>query len=161
MRRMYSKPQLLEAVEEESKLNGIKVFEDIKDKDGHPRFIDGDINIVETEGFTKLFGKWSLSGTHLILVVAVSIEDATAWLGGKKLYELELPQWIMNKIVPVGSSRIVNQAENLFDNDAASAQSVTSYLSKIAGKLVLTLSELTTTAKRYMRVAFDLLIDNE
>ena len=44
MRRMYSKPQLLEAVEQESKLNGIKVFEDIKDKDGHNRFIEGNIN---------------------------------------------------------------------------------------------------------------------
>ena len=161
MRRMYSDKQVLKTVEEVAQTEGLKVFENIVDKAGHPRFIEGDITIEATAGFTQSYGKWSLSGTHLMLVVAGSIENATTWEGGKKLYEVELPQWLMDKIIPVGSQRIENRTYPIFSIDASSAQNLPTFLGKVNSKLVLTLSGLTTDAKRYFRVANDLLIDNE
>ena len=162
MRRMFSKAQLEEiALKKVEDTQNLKIFENIVDKDGHKRFVEGNITIVATEGFTQLYGKWSLSGTHLMLVVACSVENATTWLGGKKLYEVELPQWIMDKIIPVASQRIENKSYSMFDSEATSSQDFTTYFSKSSGKLVLTLSPLTTNNKRYFRVVNDLLIDNE
>lgn len=161
MRRMYSDKQVLKTVEEVAQTEGLKVFENIVDKDGHPRFIEGDITIEATAGFTQSYGKWSLSGTHLMLVVAGSIENSTTWVGGKTLYEVELPQWLLDKIIPAGSQRIENKNYSIFSIDASSAQNISTYFSKLNGKLALTLGGLTTDAKRYFRFTSDLLIDNE
>ena len=77
MRRMYSKPQLLEAVEQEAEVNGLKAFENIVDKDGHKRFIEGTPTNPTIEGVEITYAKWSLSGTHLMLVMAGNVASTT------------------------------------------------------------------------------------
>ena len=50
----------------------------IVDADGHNRFIEGNIATEEIEGVTWAYARWSLSGTHLMCVLAGTIEDETA-----------------------------------------------------------------------------------
>ena len=164
MRRMWSKPQLLEAVEQESKLNGIKVFEDIKDKNGNLRFIEGDIEIeetFETAGMSQSYGKWSLSGTHLMLVLAGEIADTSVITYGK-LATIELPTWVENKIYPVISSFLDSKTISCRD-ESWETQDIQVALVKEAGHLVLYVisASITFTSDKGFRISFDLLIDNE
>ena len=162
MRRMYSKPQLLEAVEEESKLNGIKVFEDIKDKNGNPRFIEGDITMPTITGVTQKYGRWSLSGSHLLIVIAFDVADTTQILGNEVIAYVDIPEWVFNKIVPLWDSSVVDSGSFLLNANDWSTQAMTIGLSKMATNLrIRNESTITLTAERYIRVDFDLLIDNE
>ena len=162
MRRMYSKPQLLEAVEQESKVNGIKVFEDIKDKDGHNRFIEGEINLkadVES-GTTKIYGKWSLSGTHLTIVLCVAMANTTVRTGS--LAKVEIPKWILDKIVPIASNIVVYKPSQYAIASDASMQTITHMLNKLSEtELYIYTGSLTLNADRVTRISFDLLIDDE
>lgn len=161
MRRMYSKPQLLEAVEEESKLNGIKVFEDIVDKDGHKRFLEDDGTDQTITGFTYTYHKWSLSGSHLLLVVAGNIADASTISSSSNFGYYELPDWIMSKIYPSFLNNIEVKTISIW-NDDYSSQNVTMVLEKKTGAMVIrNAGALTTTKARSLRVEFDLLIDND
>ena len=160
MRRMYSKPQLLEAVEQESKINGIKVFEDVVDKDGHKRFIEGTITQETITGITPGYSKWSLSGSHLMFVVCGTIADSTSVTSGSILMQVKLPDWIMNKIYPVYSNNIEYKITGIFAENGTS-QNIGNYLQKADGYIRLRLSAVTTTAERFFRFAYDLLIDNE
>lgn len=159
MRRMYSKPQLLEAVESESKLNGIKVFEDIKDKDGHKRFIEGEITFVNND-ITKTYAKWSLCGSHLLVVCAGSALNTTVIASGSKLADVELPEWILNKIYPLYSDVVVKLSYDWFSNDYTN-QSGIAYFNKASTKMSIILSALTLNKDRAFRIAYDLLIDND
>ena len=165
MRRMYSKPQLLEAVEEESKLNGIKVFEDIKDKDGHPRFIEGDIELLDDvpSGVTKKYGKWSLSGSHLLIVLSIDIASTTEIVSSVRLCTINLPKWIYDKLDPLFSSFLVNANFYAYASNGSN-QSFSTSLRKYdlpAGIQILLDNNVTLTADRNLRMNYDLLIDNE
>ena len=158
---MYSKPQLLEAVEQESKINGIKVFEDIKDKDGHNRFIEANITGNTITGITWEYCKWSLSGSHLMTVVSGTIDNATTVADGV-LCEIDLPQWIKDKIFPIYSTIVVGKTISVFNADDGTSQTFSVFLRKLSnGKVQITNYSLTTTKERVFRIDFDLLIDND
>ena len=159
MRRMYSKPQLLEAVEQESKINGIKVFEDIKDKDGHARFIEGDITIATLTGFTQTYGKWSLSGSHLLIVVAVEVASGT--YTSERLCEITLPTWIFDKIYPLYGTVVDYKPTTQFNGGIVGT--FNAYLGKDTGvgKLFIQSGSQTPTQNVAIRYSYDLLIDNE
>ena len=162
MRRMYSKPQLLEAVEEESKLKGIKVFEDIKDKDGHLRFIEGELTIIEGGAPAVTYAKWSLSGAHLMLVLSGNIANATVIDSSNNHFaSVTLPNWIFDKIkVLSGTSSAIRLDYKLHDT-ISNSQTATAVLSKSGSELRILSSSITLTADRAFRIQFDLLIDNE
>ena len=161
MRRMYSKPQLLEAVEQAAEVNGLKAFENIVDKDGHKRFIEGDITIETITGITKQYGKWSLCGTHLLIVLAVEIENGTA-LSGTLLAKVNLPTWIMDKIYPIISGSNIINATNYkaFASDYTS-QEMSVNLTKHVDNYLQIVGSLTLTKTRTCRIGIDLLIDND
>ena len=52
-------------------------IENIYDEDEHKRFIEGDLTLQTIEGVSFSYGKWSLSGTHLMVVIAGSIANET------------------------------------------------------------------------------------
>lgn len=133
------------------------IFEKIKDADGHARFIEGDIEIEDIEGVTQVYGKWALSGTHLLIVVAGQIADETVMEYGK-FADINLPQWILDKIYPVYATAIERKAFDIYASNGAS-QEVTTYLIKSTNKLEIE-TQFTATADRNFRFAFDLLIDN-
>ena len=159
MRRMYSKAQLLEAIQEEASLNGIKVFEDVVDKDDHKRFIEGNLDTPEKAGFTFNYAKWSLSGSHLLIVLAFSIASGTSHTASA-VASVTLPTWIHNKISPIVNNRVSALVYNLYKTDLTGSQ-VTGWLNKESTRLDMTLSSLTTESDLYCRIQIDLLIDND
>ena len=160
MRRMYSKPQLLEAVEQEAEVNGLKAFENIVDKDGHDRFIGGEITFDDTvpEGITKTYAHWSLSGTHLLIVIAfdTGIDSYSTF----KMCDINLPQWIKDKIYPLVSNYVIVRSD-VGRADDFSTHNATSYLIKENNVVDYRIGLGTTTKAMHFRIAIDLLIDNE
>ena len=164
MRRMYSKPQLLEAVEQEAEVNGLKAFENIVDKDGHKRFIEGTITPVVISGVNYTYAKWSLSGNHLMIVIAGNVANGTSISFSDSVSNILLPQWIIDKIYPSSafSNTLVAQATLVYMASDRTTQSDSAFLRKTNSTTITTsMGSITLTADRDFRIAFDLLIDNE
>lgn len=136
------------------------LMENVVDKDGHKRFIEGTIDIQTVEGVTKTYGKWSLSGTHLMIVVCCSF--ASGEYGYiSSLAQNFLPTWILDKINVFGTNYIANQSFSFVGSDN-SIQTGNAQLRKDPDRGVfISVSSITLTADRQARIAFDLLIDNE
>ena len=155
-----------ESIEQADKLelnpNGtFRAFENIVDKDGHPRFIEGDIELVNNAIPTKIYGKWALSGTHLLLVLCLSAKQNDNISGGIITKPINIPQWILDKITPLWGGVEVDKITIYYYDVSSNQQSTTAYLEKKDTGLVIYHSGLGLTQDRACRIAFDLLIDNE
>ena len=153
MRRMYSENQIA---------NMPKDIATLVDAEGHNRFIEGDIPTNAITGISYSYAKWSLSGSHLMLIIAGNIADTTVITAGQFLCTaLTLPEWIYDKLVAIYSNVVSQAAFNCFASDGTT-QALGVYLRKIsAGRLDFMLGSLTLTKDRSFRVYFDLLIDAE
>ena len=143
------------------KVNGKIAFEDIEDTQGHKRFIEGDIDLMdEFTGIQKIYGKWTLSGTHLLLVFCFSIANQTtlAWTGSFAECK-NIPQWVLDKVVPIAGNYVDEKNFSAFDNNL-DKQQVTCQLRK-SDKIWISFGGVTATANRVCRIVYDLLIDNE
>lgn len=150
--------QVVKAVEDTSAL---KVFENIVDKDGHKRFIEGE-GIPETiTGLSVLYNKWSLSGSHLMFVFAFKLDASSAVGGGSTFIRYTLPQWIMDKIaVLFGSYSVDNQKFDYFDNNGT-PYDARIQLRKQDGQIkIATTGAIGQNVETRGRFEFDLLIDN-
>ena len=152
MRKMFSEKQI-ESMILESKKN----ISTLVDNAGNVRFLEGDIKDGEVSGVTITYGKWSLSGTHLLIVLAGTIANATA-LSSAEVGSLTLPSWIMDKIYPLVGTRVVYNTYPAYGSDFAQQQIGVS-LNKSTDSLKLIASGPTMTADRTFRFNFDLLID--
>lgn len=168
MKRMWSKNELKNVIQEQAssgQLKEVKVFEEIVDKDAHKRFIEGEGDIVlEQEGVDFTYAKWSLSGSHLLLVIAGTVEDETVLTSSTTaIVNFYVPKWIYDKIYPVFANVYIEQKSfNMTDVAGWSTQTVSTALKKESNVLGIRLtSNVTLTAKRGFRIAYDLLIDNE
>ena len=144
-----------------SKIKNIK-FENIVDKDGHKRFQEFENGYTYPEGMEKVFSTASLSGTHLMIVIALNLSDELVISNNATLGYFELPDWIYNKIYPSIASVIEYKAFTATASDYTS-QSVGTKLLKTSNNRIAVQKEgnLTLTANRYVRMSFDLLIDND
>lgn len=165
MRRMYSKSELKQAIQKEAQSldklavkEEAKVFESMTDKNGHKRFIEGDITINTITGLTQKYGKWSLSGTHLLIVLACEIANETV-LTSQFLASVNIPKWILNKIYPIFSTNVMRTNVSCWAENYTS-QSLSINLIKDSTNLKIQCGGLTLTATRNFRIQFDLLIDN-
>lgn len=159
MRRMFSEKQIEELIKGQP-----KDIDTLVDKDGHPRFIDGDIEIKEIAGISKQYGKWSLSGSHLLIVLCLDIEDATTLAASTVLADINVPQWILDKIVPIFSGIAYVETKTIsWFGTSWTEQIQLMGLRKPSSNLlhIRTERELISTSARSCRIAFDLLIDNE
>ena len=141
------------------------LIENIVDTHGNKRFIEGDGTPISLEGITIKYSKWSLSGSHLMIVLAFDIANGTQITDGTMLFNLnDLPSWIKDKIYPTFSNIIALSNVNLYGNDWTTQTLLVSLLRTTQNSIILQKSGGTTftaTANRGFRVAFDLLIDNE
>ena len=162
MRRMYSDKQVLKTVEEVAQTEGLKAFENIVDKDGHKRFIEGDIILRTISGLTQTYGKWSLSGSHLLIVFAFDAENTTVIANNTTLADCPLPKWVYDKIVALFGNIVDRKTFTLWANDY-STQSINIFMLKSTSEdsLFFQCNNITLSADRHVRIAFDLLIDNE
>ena len=163
MKRMWSKNELKNISQNEAKAVQ-KDISTLVDSQGHERFIEGDISLYSDmpEGITLTYGKWSLSGTHLMIVLAGNLADETVLANSTDVARLTtLPSWILDKVYPVFNDVIERKK---FDASASTwgVQQIDVALRKSTDYLYIRLaSALTLTANRGFRIAFDLLIDNE
>lgn len=141
------------------------LLEDIVDSKGNKRFVEGYGTPLTKQGFTSSYCKWSLSGTHLMIVLAASI-DANVYIGQDPSYlaKYELPSYITNKIYPVSSGSMGDVIEIkslvLYDANATSQQITTCYFKKETNGVGLySAADLHATGKTFFRIQFDLLID--
>ena len=141
------------------KVNGKIAYEDIEDAQGHKRFIDGDIEIETVSGITKSYGKWSLSGSHLLIVLCLDLADETIFSYQRIAY-VNVPAWVKDKIVPISDTYVDSKVFNAFDS-ALNSQQINGYLLKVDNNIQIDIGGTTLTADRKVRMAFDLLIDNE
>lgn len=137
---------------------GITKLENIEDKDGHKRYIEGALSVGTQEGLTITYGKWALSGTHLLFVVAGNfVDEATL-----SIYAVaeNMPQWIKDKIYPVANENIEIKTISAYGSDLTH-QEMSAYLQKDGTTVDVYVPSFTATGNRSFRIAFDLLIDNE
>ena len=156
MKRMWSLKQIKEFIK-----GTTKDISTLVDADGHERFIEGDIELVDGAIPTKVYGKWALSGSHLLMVLVVNAKDEDVIPNGFLTKDINLPSWVREKIVTTFGNNVI-RGNALFFDDNAGLQSTYVYLQKSAGGAIqFYLSSVTLTADRQARIVFDLLIDNE
>lgn len=161
MKRMWSKNELKNIADVQVKAVK-KDIATLVDKDGHDRFIEGGFNISEISGITKDYAKWSLCGTHLMIVLCISLANASVISNTTPVAEFELPSYIIDKIVPLGASVVDIKQILLFNENNTSSQQTSTILRKSAAtKVRIDITSITLNDDRKCRISFDLLIDNE
>lgn len=156
---------ITETTYNDEKIDYLVLFENLKDANGNPRFIEGNITPPTLTSVTFTDTKWSLSGTHLMIVLAGTLSAKIA--SEELIINVGIPQWIKDKIhaingtlTPLASivSASARDVGVAFDSpkfalDKNSSTSVVIY----------NIDELNSTnsSTYVLRVQFDLLIDNE
>lgn len=144
------------------------LMDDIVDSYGRKRFIEGDATLSSIEGITITYCKWSLSGTHLMYVVAGNIANGTTIPDNKPICSAELPKWVIDKIVPYSNQWVDNKTLEIHTNAYTIADAGLMALQKLEqeGSLPTLLriynnsgSHSVTTGGSF-RLQFDLLIDS-
>lgn len=146
----------------ESGSTSAPTMENIKDLAGRLRFIEGNGTIINpTEDFNITQNKWSLSGTHLMVVLAGTIGNNVTYTGGY-FTSFDMPQWILDKIYIVVNSIVELKQITLWNTgDLSDRDTVECSIDKVDGKIKLAFGNFTTDSIKSFRVQFDLLIDVE
>ena len=139
----------------------LECFENIVDKDGHKRFIEGEGTIINMpENFVVTYNRWSLCGTHLMIVLAFTANSTTIGTGDVKI-QYALPDWVKTKIVSPAENIAV--VFNEFSGTTAGATTTKQGFALLKGLNNVELQKYyngTFANNSYYRVQFDLLIDN-
>ena len=146
----------------------LPVFENIVDKDGHKRFIEGDITMNTITGITQTYGKWSLCGTHLMIVLSFTVANGST-IGTTAFALIEdIPSWIMDKIIPSGDTEkqvAVKYADEWTDTNYPQTQHLYCGIQKVSNGTALQIARwggsVSFEADTFFRLQFDLIIDNE
>lgn len=140
-------------------------LENIVDSNGHKRFFQGDIATNAYTGITYTYAKWALSGAHLIVVLAGSIDNGTL-LGSKHLGLIptaDIPNWVLDKIIPADDVERLVEGKNatlwLASTTASTDIMYTGLTKWPEGIYIDTWTSNAFTDDTYFRICFDLLID--
>jgi hypothetical protein len=106
------------------------------------------------------YNKWSLSGTHLMLVLAGTIEEGTT-IAQSAFVTYYVPQYILNKIYPISHNIISLQTIKAIAIDDYSTQEIKSAFNKSSNNLSIVFDPITLTKRRSFRIQYDLLIDSD
>ena len=164
---MYSENQLnkkaVDAVQ--AGLNAGSVWTYLKnehDEDGHQRFLSGTATITPPEGVTVNYAKWSLSGTHLMLVLDITMAPGTE-LANNDIYAVfNLPSWIVNKLVsPLDEYIDAKNAPIRESGYVLTNYNIRYYVYKDSTDAISirNLSQSVGDTTQYARVTFDFIID--
>lgn len=141
-----------------SSFTGRTKLETIYDAGNHARFIEGTLEELPQTGLTISYSKWSLSGTHLMVVVAGSVQNGSSLTSG--IAQGTIPSWIYDKLVDLYYNKILVASVSFYDSNGLT-QTNNFTLAKSGGNLRVEIQgTFTATADRVFRVQFDALIDN-
>lgn len=136
-------------------------LESIVDSNGNKRFVEWILNTNPSSGITFSYAKASLSGTHLMIVIAGTMATGDYAIGG--LANIVLPLYIGQKIRPV-SGNIV-EYKNVYaiaSNYQTQTIQTGLFINQANNTLTVNLvSPIAITTDRNFRIQYDLLIDSE
>lgn len=147
------------------------LMSNIVDSHGNKRFIEGDINLTQqfsNLGITKLYGKWSLSGTHLMIVIAINIPANVTTPVNGIICIINFPGYIKDKLIGLWDTTLdiknfmVRNATAWYLNSGLNLKDVTMYTLS-DGRIVIqtSASRITTEVQSTCRIQFDFLIDSD
>jgi len=144
---------------------GNGIFEGIKDSDGRTRFVEGEGTVVTTDTNVDItYTKWSLSGSHLMFVVAGTIAAGGTVSSGDFVDFAGIPEWVLDKIYNVwGGYYLEAKSFNAMDEDWHET-ALGTWIGKISYSNLIRIgivSSETTLKTSGFRMQFDLLIDND
>ena len=139
-----------------------KDISNLVDSKGNPRFIEGTGTPGAIEGFTATYCKWSLSGTHLMFVIAGNVTNNITISNGAKLAEFNIPPFIFDKIYPVWGTYYIESKDVKAVSDSWDEQTLSTTFAKYSSTIVITKrGNLTLTSDKGFRIQYDLVIDSE
>ena len=149
-----------------NKFIGATEIETIKDNKNNNRFINGDVLVgSNAAGLTKVFGRYSLSGTHL--QIAILISNKTENNITLPIYTLighcNVPGWLANKIYTIDNS-IVIEVKTFDIGNSSSLLTIKAgkkaYLETSGNEIRIVAGEdITLQSNDFMRISFDLIIE--
>ena len=135
------------------------ICENFNDANGNARFVEGNLTPETVSGVTFTYAKWSLSGTHLMIVLCGEIANGTT-IGLVNLASAELPAYIRNKIVGVFATNYIAIHDDRAYYDDWNSVSLQNALYKTDdGFGILQIANPTTTDVAHFRIQYDLIID--
>ena len=138
--------------------NPIIICSNLKDTHGNARFIEGNLTTETISGVTFTYAKWSLSGSHLMVVLCGEIASGTT-IGVVTLATATLPDYIKNKIVGVFATDYIAIHDDRAYYDDWNSISLQNALYKAdEGLGILQIANPTTTASAHFRIQYDLII---
>ena len=127
---------------------------------GQNRFIEGSLITEEITGVTFTYAKWSLSGTHLLIVLCGEIEAGTTLSTAYWATTNNLPDFIKNKIVGVFATNYIEIKDTYAYYDTWDSISIQNALVKHTNGLrIQQIAGSTANDFAYFRIQYDLLID--
>lgn len=142
---------------------GGATLDDIVDSHGNKRFIEGNLIVETATGVTITYNKWSLSGTHLMLVLAIEYDTTASFAVDDLFASVELPNYIINKIA--SGSRIINVQSpvsyKISDDSVFANFRYNLIRNNNTLQIKYAAASIPTMQACYSRLQFDLLIDSE
>lgn len=137
------------------------LMNNIVDSHGNKRFVEWNLNTAAINGITYTYAKASLSGTHLMLVIAGTI--VTGEYASSGLANIVLPSYIGQKIRPVTGNII--EYKNIIaiaSNYQTQIINTGLFVNQNNNTLSVNLTApITITVDRNFRIQYDLLIDSD
>ena len=140
---------------------GGATLDDIVDSQGNKRFVEADGEVVtEASKLTPSYCKWSLSGTHLMCVLAGTV-TANVYIGlFVSMANFTLPSYIGSKIFPVYRKSVETREITIYDANGLINQNV-NFQFQYENNVIsfVPQADIHVTSTGYFRIQFDLLID--
>ena len=141
---------------------GGATLDDIVDSQGNKRFIEGNGTVGTVQGLTPTYNKWSLSGTHLMCVLAAHVDIGSHIYNNTTIASFEVPVYIGNKIFPVWNDNITRTKLNIWSTGGSLSQiDVYVKYSNNVISIVYSGSQYDFSFESNFRFQVDLLIDSE
>lgn len=135
----------------------------IVDNKGYHRFIEGDLNTENITGVTFTYARWSLSGTHLMIVLMGNIANGSSLANNAVWASWQYPQWIKDKIRTITGSNVIEFKGTTIREIGGSGTMINTFYANRGGTFTIYRTGATTpfTYNACFSVQFDLLIDSD
>lgn len=140
---------------------GVKI-ENIKDASNNNRFIEGTIALNSSlSGVIATYARWSLSGTHLMVVLGLEIDANTTILQNDVVGTCNVPSWLFDKIYPLKGIGVAwGTFENI--NSDWTREDTKIVLIRQHGELQIAFdADKTYSKSNVIRINFDILVGNQ
>lgn len=146
------------------------LMSNIVDSNGNKRFVERDINlspVFSNLGVTKLYGKWSLSGTHLMIVIAINIPANITTPVNGVICDLKFPDYIKDKLKGLWGDILdvkdftVRNANAFYLNNVDLRSVFVRILDNGIIQISASAATITTEVQSTCRIQFDFLIDSD